>query len=178
MKYYTMIGSRETPDSIQQLMIKLASKLSKQGWIGRSGGADAADKCLELGCQESPETMEVYLPWNGFNKCYSNNIGYIDTPKLSTYQTALCLAEELHPNWAACSRGAKGLHTRNCYQVLGKDLKTPSRFVVCWAIPTGQGDNCKGGTGQALRLAIREGVEIINLYHDKNVRRIIDWIVD
>ncbi len=176
MKYFTMIGSRETPVDVQQLMIQLAGKLSSQGWTGRSGGADAADKCLELGCQDSPEMMEIYLPWNGFNRCSSTNVGYIDTPKLPTYKTALSLAEELHPNWGACSRGARGLHTRNCYQVLGKDLKTPSRFVVCWAIPTGQGDNCKGGTGQALRLAIREGVEIINLYHNENLQRIKDWI--
>jgi hypothetical protein len=38
---------------------------------------------------------------------------------------------------------------RNCYQMLGLDLKTPVEFVICWT-PQGKG---AGGTGQALRIA-------------------------
>lgn len=120
--------------------------------------------------------MEVYLPWNGFNRCYSNQEGYVDSTKLSSYNMAYSLAEELHPNWEACSRGAKALHTRNCMQILGKDMKTPSKFVLCYGVPTDDKGNVKGGTGQACRLAIREGVQILNLYHEDTQNRIITWI--
>lgn len=175
-KYYTLIGSRETPPEIQELMVATARKLAKQGWVGRSGGADAADKCLEIGCKDLPHLMEVFLPWNGFNKCYANREGYIDTPKLPSYTTAQRLAEELHPNWTACSRGAKALHTRNCMQILGKDMKSPSRFVLCWGIPTDDKGNVKGGTGQACRLAIKKDVEILNLYHEDVQKRLRKWL--
>ena len=77
-KYYTMIGSRSTPESIQHLMMLLAKKLCSQGYIGRSGGADGADSALEKGVIEYitenklPATqagnyMEIYLPWKDFN---------------------------------------------------------------------------------------------------------------
>lgn len=176
MRYYTLIGSRETPEEILKLMTEASRKLALSGWTGRSGGAYGADKCLEHGCTDTPEMMEVFLPWDSFNGCYSRNIGYIDTPKLPAYPLAQELAEELHPNWSACSRGARGLHARNCMQILGKDMKTPSKFVLCYGVPTDDKGNVKGGTGQAGRLAIRVGVEILNLYHEDVQQRVKTWL--
>jgi hypothetical protein len=121
-------------------------------------------------------TTYTILPWNGFNKCYASNTGFIDTPKLPAYHIAQKLAEDLHPNWAACSRGDKGLYTRNCMQILGKNIKTPSKFVLCWGIPTDDKGNVKGGTGKACRLSIREDVEILNLYHGDIQQRIKKWL--
>ncbi|AUR84882.1 hypothetical protein NVP1063O_215 [Vibrio phage 1.063.O._10N.261.45.C7] len=176
MKYYTLIGSRETPEEILELMTEASRKLAWSGWTGRSGGAGGADKCLEYGCEDLPDMMEVFLPWDGFNGCYSKNIGYINTPNLPAYSVAQELAEELHPNWKACSRGARGLHTRNCMQILGKGMKTPSKFVLCYGIPTDDKGNVKGGTGQACRLAISVGVEILNLYHEDVQQRVKGWL--
>ncbi len=175
-KHYTLIGSRDTPEEVLTLMTNVSTVLAKKGWIGRSGGAGGADKCLEIGCEEYSHMMQVFLPWDGFNKCYSRNTGYIDSTKLPAYNSAQELAEELHPNWEACSRGAKSLHTRNCMQILGKDLKTPSKFVLCWAKPTDDKGNVKGGTGQAVRLAICTGVDIINLYYEEERIRIEKFI--
>ncbi len=53
------------------------------------------------------------------------------------------------------------LQARNCYQILGEDLKTPSLFVVCWH--TGS-----GGTTQAVRLARKHNIPVFNLYVDKD----------
>ena len=47
MKYYTGIGSRETPKDIMQLMSKLAYKLASEGYILRSGAAQGADTAFE-----------------------------------------------------------------------------------------------------------------------------------
>lgn len=172
-----MIGSRETPEDVLRLMEDIAEKLVSQHWTGRSGGADGADTSLEVGCERKLcGSMEIYLPWEGFNGRSSENRGYINTPKMSNYKQAAKIAEETHPAWDKCSRGARALHTRNVYQLLGKDLATPSRFVICWAKPTGVGDNVKGGTGTAVKLGIVNGAEIINLYHEHNIKRMTKFL--
>ncbi len=48
-KYYSGIGSRETPDDIIDVMKQLGKKLADQGWILRTGGAKGADQAFELG---------------------------------------------------------------------------------------------------------------------------------
>jgi hypothetical protein len=72
---------------------------------------------------------------------------------------ALKLAEKFHPNWNNLSPAAKKLHGRNCYQVLGKDLKTFSKFVIYWTPDM----KMLGGTSQALRLANYFNIPVFNL---------------
>lgn len=148
MRFYTGIGSRETPDSVLQEMTKLAVKLSGEGYTLRSGAAPGADSSFELGSTRS----EIYLPWRGFN-------GH-PSPLYHISDEALKMAARFHPAWHRCSQGAQKLHARNCYQVLGQDLKTPSEFVVCW---TSDG-KASGGTGQAMRIAAAYGIPIINFH--------------
>jgi len=172
-----MIGSRETPTDILELMVKVASKLASSGWCVRSGGANGADQAAEDGClRKLCGRMEIYLPWEGFNGKSANNRGYINTSKMKNFKDAAIIAEATHPAWGYCTRGARGLHTRNVYQILGKGLRTPSKFVLCWAKPTGVGDNCKGGTGTAVKLGINHGVSIINLHHEYNIKRMIKFL--
>ena len=75
-KYYTGVGSRETPKDVLDLMEKIAYKLSKKGWILRSGGAEGADSAFFQGCEKYSSTpiAEIYIPWNGFNKIIKSNI--------------------------------------------------------------------------------------------------------
>lgn len=134
---YTGIGSRETPAEVLGIMTKLARWLAKRGWILRSGGADGADKAFEKGASKK----EIYLPWAGFN---GSNSMLTEATK-----DALNLAPQYHPAWDRLSEGAKKLHARNCHQILGVNLDTPSSLVICYT-KDGKG---QGGTGQALRLA-------------------------
>lgn len=176
MKYYTMIGSRSTPKEVYDIMVKVAAKLKSQGWIVRSGGADGADSAAEDGCNY--ECMNIYLPWDGFNGRKSINRGYIDATKLKTYNQAQKMAEETHPAWERCSRGAKGLHTRNVYQVLGNDLNTPSGFVICWAEVSGNKGHVKGGTATAVSLALKNNIPVINLYTNDGLKRAMKFLED
>lgn len=156
-KYYTLVGSRETPDKSQICLRELVRRLAKAGWVGRSGGADGADSTLEEGLAwylDKVYDMEVYLPWEGFNGRNGANRGYINASKLSNFPQATDIAEQTHPAWDKCSRGARALHSRNVYQVLGLDLNTPSTFLLCWAIPT----------NTAVQLAKKHGAEVINIY--------------
>lgn len=174
MKYYTLIGSRKTPDHIYNLMVRVARKFKTKGWIVRSGGADGADTAAEEACQN--ENMNIYLPWEGFNGQSSSDRGYIDVSKHKLRHRAEEIVSETHPAWDRCSRGAKSLHTRNVYQILGNDLQTPSKFVLCWAEPSGKLGYVKGGTATAVELALDNNVKVFNLYHKYVQDKFEKWL--
>lgn len=151
---YTGIGSRETPSEIQDLMARIAFSHAEAGMTLRSGHADGADLAFEQGCMAAGGRMEIFLPWSGFNRATQAPVyRVINSPE------AAKLAAHFHPAWGRCSAAARALHTRNVHQVLGADLKTPTRFVVCWT----QGGRRAGGTGQALRIADAYHIPIFDL---------------
>lgn len=154
-EYYAGIGSRETPLHICNKMTKLAQWLANKKYILRSGGADGADLAFEKGVWQ-PKHKEIYLPWKGFNDSKS--------PFYNTPPEAYEIAEKFHPRWSQLKIGAKKLHSRNVLQILGQDLKTPSKFVICW---TSDGE-ASGGTGQAMRIAADRNIPIFNLYHSSH----------
>lgn len=188
--YYTLVGSRKTPKDIMELMVKFAEKGCSFGYIGRSGGAEGSDSCLEDGVKSfrdkinlaptnGSEFMEIYLPWKDFNGRDSSMSGYYTLPWMDNKYGAEKIASEIHPAWDKCSQGAKKLHSRNIYQLLGRDLNTPSRFILCWAEPKYKDrrtEEVKGGTGTAVKLGIDNGVEIINLYWEDQRKRVEDWV--
>lgn len=158
LKYYAGIGSRETPENIKSIMSRVATGLESMGWTLRSGGAHGADEAFEDGVQLA-ENKEIYLPWGGYNGRVSSKgvfVGYVST---EVQMQAMSIAEECHPNWAACSPGARMMHARNVCQVLGRNLNEPIKFVCCWTVGGRRG----GGTGQALRLATKLGIPIYDL---------------
>ena len=147
-KYWAGIGSRQTPPDILNKVIHISKLLNKYGWILRSGGADGFDTAAELG---AGEIKEIYLPWKNFN----NN----ESKLFSISTEAMNIAETFHPNWNALSVGAKKLHSRNVYQILGKSLQKPVKFVLCW-------HNNSGGTLQACRVATAHKIPIINMINN------------
>ena len=69
------------------------------------------------------------------------------------------IASEVHPAWDRCNEWARGMHSRNCHQILGYDLQSPVDAVICWT-PNGA---VVGGTRTALLLAQDAGIPIFNL---------------
>ena len=155
-KYYTGIGSRNCPQEILDYFSFLGGKLEGIGYTLRSGGAGGADLAFEKNILEK---KHIFLPWKGFNDSTSDLYHICDK--------ALALAENNHPAWDRCSRGARSLHARNGYQILGKELDNPSKFLLCWT-PNGE---VIGGTGQALRLAQKHGIKIFNFGKGDRVRK-------
>lgn len=160
---YAGIGSRKTPDTVLDTMRRIGHNLAKLGLILRSGHADGADLAFEHGCVAVRGIKQIFLPWENFNCCnikrvgyaFSRDEGYIWPPT----REAMQMAAQYHPAWHNCSDGAKKMHARNCHQVLGYDLKSPSAFVICWC-------NGSGGTTQAIRIADAHNVPVFNLYSD------------
>lgn len=157
-KHYTGIGSRETPQAIQDLMRRIAARLRLRGYVLRSGAADGADRAFETGTRDA---AEIYLPWPGFNGSTSS------LHALPTAAQAAELAATVHPRWSSLKPAVQKLHARNCFQVLGATLDCPSEFVVCWTADGAQTEQERsaktGGTGTAIVLAARRGIPVINL---------------
>ena len=154
-KYYSGVGARATPPYILDHIKDIANFLYDKKYILRSGGADGADKAFER---------------NAFDM---KDIFYAE----DAIEEAMKIAGELHPRWDLCGKYARKLHGRNVFQVLGKDLKTPSKFVICWTV-----DGCKsnkdrslktGGTATAIGVAEKYGIPIFNLAIREDLDRIL-----
>lgn len=148
MKYYSGIGSRQTPIKVCELFTEIASKLELDGYILRSGAADGADSAFERGVNKI-NNKEIFLPWLGFNNHPS---------KLLPCDNCMEIASQVHPKWNSLSAGAKKLHARNIKQILGNDLNSPVDFVLCWT----DGGNTIGGTATAIKLAKFLDIPIFN----------------
>ena len=167
MAFYTGIGSRETPEVVLNQMQNYAKALKANGFILRSGGAGGADSAFETNSLDD----EIYLPWDDFNDKQSNLI----LSSMKNYKKAekilKTVVDEHH--WNSLSSGGKKLHTRNVYQILGQDLKTPSDFVIAWT----KNGLLKGGTATALKLAALHDVKIYNLALIEDCKLLDEFIV-
>lgn len=150
MKFYTGIGSRETPFEIQELMVSMARILAKKGYVLRSGAVPGADYAFEAGCDKENGNKEIFLPWRNFQ---GSSSGIVLRDKKS-----IEIAKSFHPHWNNLNSRERKLHARNIYQILGKNLMTPSSFVICYTV-NGYGG---GATGQAVRIARAYNVPVFD----------------
>ena len=158
-KFYTGIGSRQVPSDIYGIMSHLGMRLGELGFVLRSGAAQGSDEAFEMGAIHRSHPTEIYLPWRGFN----GHVGGFSKPSPAAFE----MAATVHPAWGILTPGVKALHARNCHQVLGYELDTPSEFVVCWT-PDGCTSEATrtpktGGTATAIVLAERHGIPVYNL---------------
>jgi hypothetical protein len=160
-EFYTGIGSRKTPKHILNDIFSIAQELAKRKFVLRSGGANGADEWFEKGCDFENGKKEIFLPWKNFNGNLSNLI-------VENNVDAFEIAKKFHPKWNYLKFPARKLMARNSQQVLGKDLKSPSCFVICYS-------EGSGGTEQALRIARHHNIPIFNL-HEINKEELLDLI--
>lgn len=161
--FFTGVGSRKTPAAIQNWIEKLSERLCRLGWGLRSGKALGADSAFQRGLERLPEDQqrgEIYLPWPDFNSDTGLTSRF---DKMIEDPEAVFLASRVHPAWEQCKDSVRKLHTRNVYQVLGEDLKTPSKFVLYsaeehYGVVT-------GGTATAVALARAFCIPAININH-------------
>jgi hypothetical protein len=161
MKVYTGIGARVTPPHVLRIMEDVAAKLAREGWTLRSGGASGADSAFYRGSIRGGGKAEIFRP----HDC--------------TYE-AERIAARYHRAWARLSGFVKQLHGRSVFQVLGRDMRSPSAFVMCWT-PDGCTDHAHrsvktGGTGTAISVASGNGIQIFNLARPDHMRRVRNWL--
>lgn len=149
-RYFSGIGSRDTPDVVIRSM-KEIGKFLLPYFILRSGGAGGADSAFESVAQDR---KQIFLPYDGFNGRKVDNVHYFNFTS-----EAMKMAAKYHPAWSKCGFAAKRFHARNCHQVLGLDLRTPVEFVVAYT----EGGKLVGGTAQAIRVAKDHDIPVFNL---------------
>ena len=158
MKWYTGIGSRDTPSDICLMMSSISIYLNKYKYILRSGGAAGADKAFE---DTLLTDIEIYLPWKSFNG--SGSEFYLDNITKDTRDDAYKIAKMFyHSNLDSALENTRKFMTRNTFQIFGQkvgELDEISKFVICW---TKDGKD-SGGTGQALKIARHYNVPVYNL---------------
>jgi hypothetical protein len=174
---YAGIGSRKITEQEEQLIHKIAGKLSDAGFILYSGNAEGSDIAFQTG---SKGKCVLLLPWKNFNRdkyALDNCIARIDVGKTDEGKASIA---KYHPSPKSLTFGGQCMMSRNYHQIMGinevysvspnyskdKEIITqsfpPVSFVICCAIRDENG-NIVGGTGQACRIAADIGVPVFNI---------------
>lgn len=166
--WYAGIGARPvspkqptgTPKEVEAKMVAIGQGLAATGWGLRSGGAAGADDAFERGHRaHGSGGMQIFLPEDGFNGRSANGKEYLLTEDAALKARTETITRKMHPAGDRLSGFALRAMSRNVYQVMGPDLASHSKAVVCY---THKGEEV-GGTGQALRLASLYSIPVINL---------------
>ena len=167
---YAGVGARDTPPDELSIMQAAAEALRLQGYTARSGHADGSDRAIETGAMGR---IEVYLPWPTYNQ---DEDGY---PVVADYvlgrpkPEAVAMMSRIHPKWEKLGSGGRNLHGRNAHILLGRDLVSPVKFVLCWT----ENGWRRGGTGTTIRLAEKYRIPVFNLW-DAEVKWRIERMIE
>ena len=142
---------------LAQLGITFTSGLCELGMDGIA--QKAYSKAVDLGLAKESQ-FEVYVADQ-----YNIRRSTLPRRHLATVRNKDLISEteriasEVHPAWDRCNEWARGMHSRNCHQILGYDLQSPVDAVICWT-PDGK---IQGGTATAIRVALKYNIPVFNL---------------
>lgn len=156
MHSYAGIGSRDITQVEESKIIRIADYLFKKGYFLYSGGADGADSAFERGCHGYGLK---YLPWSKFNDKVISNIYSTVVHSENSFESV----RRYHPAPDALSPAANKLMSRNYFQVNGVGDFPKVDFVICCADPIRGSEEVKGGTGQAVRIALDLNIPVFNI---------------
>lgn len=148
----TGIGARKRPNYIRLIIENIMGNIAQRSII-RSGAADGCDTDFE----DFAIGKEIFLPWKDFGN--SDSKLYLDNIRPSLVDHAIEVIKYVHPAFKRLSRPATKLHTRNVFQVLGKNLDKPSDILICYT----ENGEIKGGTATAINIAKLFDVPVYNL---------------
>ena len=178
-KLWTGIGSREAPDEIRDLQIKIGRVMTENGYTLLSGGANGSDTNFHLGvCEVDPEKAVIWLPWNNFNveARPSNSLGHtfvaIDRDQFQTSREFF-LNTEIISWFDNMKQAAQKFHARNYYQVVNDQYKGSS--VVIYYAPE-KNRAVKGGTRTAVETARHYGIPTYNLFIESEKEKLLELL--
>lgn len=174
--YYTGIGSRDISVEEDQMMQRIARYLGRRGFILRSGKAAGSDTSFEKGHREvGISSPEIYIPWANFKGGTPLEGDEIILPKFGeVFNKTVEMVNKIHPAPEKLSQGALKLHQRNCFQVLGFDLDTPSTLLIACGKEDKSGD-VLGGTRTAWMIAKQYNIPCLNV-RGKTTGEIEVWL--
>lgn len=161
---YAGIGSRNTPENIQNMMTSLARELCRAKIHLRTGNAAGADHAFIEGVnQVQPYAVSLYLPFRNYRTefLHHNNGICVAEPD----KNAIEKAGQYHPGWHRCSEKSKKFHGRNVQIILGSIFTNPVDFVVCYCA-----NEKSGGTAFGINVARQNNIPVFNLFVED------DWL--
>ena len=171
---YCGVGSRETDEIGESKIMYLASILNCNGYTLSTGDASkGADLMFWTGIKSQKFRFGPFG-----RKPKSDTIVVPDSNPV--HAVAATIAASVHPAWRFLPPWMRELHTRNVFQVMGKEISEPCEFVLCWT-PDGaqrEADTSKrtGGTGTAIKVADRFGVPVFNLKNDDALDKLGEFL--
>lgn len=189
MMTYGGVGSRDITLQEYDYLSRIAQFLRFHGFTLNSGHADGSDLAFEQGSYGASVTCDlpfedrIFLPYKGFNRkrdatSLSINGCYI-VPDL---EKAVDLVRDVVPyldNLKYDKKTGKVSFTyhaflRNGYQVMGVDLNTPIKFLLCCSNWDNKG-SVTGGTRVAYDLARVKGIPTFNLRYSEERVAFKEW---
>jgi hypothetical protein len=174
---YAGIGSRETPADVLGVMESIAARLARRRWVLRTGASPGADQAFYRGARAAGGRVELFLPWPDFQ---ANSWSGADPRALDVLsrptKEACELAARFSPDWERLEGRERRLFARDAHQVLGADLASPARCVICWTADGSLDGSGAGadGTRQALRIASHHRIAVFNLARADHLRRLTE----
>lgn len=169
MKYYAGIGSRETPEDVCLQMSELACILEEMNFTLRSGNAMGADQAFSEGVSNA---AQIWLPWDSFNSGFKLIRPYHEYKVIDEFdKEAWSSVVKFHPSPHSLSLAACKFMARNYRQVIGLN-ESNSEFILCW---TREG-KLRGGTAFAIRVANANNITVVNMFHHKTTKEVIEQL--
>jgi hypothetical protein len=162
-KIISIIGSRETPSEILSQLTVISEFFAKNKWTLRTGGAVGADDAGLMGFKKVKDsTVELYLPWQGYNEHYNG---------ILWSQENWNEASKHHPVWDELSLNSKIFHSRNIAIALGVTNQVFTDVVICWTL---EGEE-KGGSAMVIKLAKLHKIPLFNLGNKMGLTKLRKW---
>lgn len=167
---YTGKGSRVTPNFIEEVMVSFARRLHASGWLLRSGSTDGDIAFIWGAGGEGEGGVEVYVPWANFN---GSQFG------VAPDKGAREVAAKAIPWWHNMNEVERDLAARAAHEMLGANLNSPSRFLICWTPDGAMGvDDLSpetGGCMWVICIASYLDIPIFNLAVKEHVKHICSF---
>ena len=161
---YTGIGSRKIDRHVIAYLQGVGAAMAARGYSCRTGDAIGSDNAFWTGAVSAGGTVHAYA---GLAKASRPDARPFKSLPIRIQELANEIAKRFHPRWDQLTDRDKAWMARNVVQVLGEDLESPSRVVLCYAKGSrfldGKLCDVAGGTGQAVRVAYAQGIPVFNL---------------
>lgn len=168
-KFWSGIGSRETPNEICDLMKQIGKKLENRGWTLRSGGAKPKRKSLTTW---SADLAFEYFVKNKY--IYTVKNFDFSEPNYSFCRNEVLSVLDKKIDLDNYDKHCQILLLRDINQVLGSSKTCPdhSKFLICWVKHENYNESDLGGSRIAIRCALKHGIKVYNLVNKDHVQLI------
>lgn len=175
MKTFAAVGRFSTSRNVIPIMSKILEPLSEKQYIMNTGGASGADDMFaEVYSGVFDKTVNIFLPWNGYNGIFTNrNSSIIKNVFDSVPKRAFEIAESVDENWQNRTEATKGLYARNALIYLGSNLLSPVDFAIYFDDVPEYKDS---GTQRGLRIAEKYNIPCFNVYDADSFDKVMSLI--